>query len=117
MSNVVLKLCRETNRYPFSKIAKALGITVKLYTEIEDGEVLLNREQSEKLGKLYKLKSDYFYTSALQLDCLLVRKEVIRILKWKNDQLEGQLKRKIKQAPRVAVEKRKTKAITSVKSA
>ena len=91
MSNVVLKLCRETHRYPHSKIAKTFGITVKEYTGIEDGDVLMNREQSEKLGKLYKMKSDYFYTSALQLDCLLVRKEVIRILKWKNDQLRQQM--------------------------
>ncbi len=117
MSNIVLTLCRETNRYPQSKIAKTLGITVKQYLEIEDGDVLMNREQSEKLGKLYKMESDYFYTSALQLDCLLVRKEVIRILKWKNDQLESQLKRKSIPAPGKASGKQKSKVNTPAKSA
>ena len=109
MSNVVLKLCRETNSYPHSKIAKALGVTVKQYTEMEDGQLLMNRKQSEKLAKLYKMKADYFYTSALQLDCLLVRKEVIGMLKQKNEQLESQLRRRTRIAPGKVSAKQKPK--------
>jgi len=109
MSNIVLKHCKEIKGYSNPKIANALGVTVKQYAEIESGELIMTREQSETLGKLFDIKPEYVFTAALQLDSLLVRREVIKIQKRKIDQLETQLNRKTKAVPIKKERKAKTK--------
>jgi len=78
----LMRFCRQTNQYTAKKVAGQLGITVGTYRDIEKGDILLNEKQARQLAALYNVHYSYFYKEAQQLDLLLARKEIIKILKW-----------------------------------
>jgi len=82
MENILMRFCRQTNQYTPKKVADQLEITVDTYRDIEKGDILLNEKQARQLGALYNVHYSYFYKEAQQLDLLLARKEIIKILKW-----------------------------------
>jgi transcriptional regulator with XRE-family HTH domain len=83
MENVMMRFCRESRKYPASKVARALGLTVKEYREFENGQKLITPADAGKLGKLYRVKWEYFYQSALLLEQLRSQAEIINVLKDK----------------------------------
>jgi len=91
MENTLLRFCRETQKYAPKAIAAHLGISINKYQEIEAGKMLLSKKQTHQLGKLFKVKGNYFYEAALQLDLLLTKSEIIKIQKEKIEELERQV--------------------------
>ena len=89
MENILMRFCRETNRYTVKTVATKLGISVDDYIGIETGEILLTEEQAKILGKLYNAHTSYFNDEAIQLDLLRTKIEIIRALKTKISSLEG----------------------------
>ena len=94
MENILMRYLREINHYTTKTLAKELGMTTHIYKAIEKGDVLMTRMQAKQLGNWYKTNPSYFYTAAQQLDLILTRKTVIKILKSRIDLLEEQLKSK-----------------------
>src|SRR5687768_3337327 len=92
MENIFMRFCRETHNHTLNAMATHLGITTSEYLEIESGRILLSEGRGQLLGKLFNVKSDYFYEAAEQLDLLLARNEMVKILKEKNQQLNQQLR-------------------------
>ena len=88
MENILMRFCRETNRYTVKTVATKLGINVDDYIGIETGEILLTEEQAKILGKLYKAHTSYFNDEAIQLDLLRTKIEIIKALKAKINSLE-----------------------------
>jgi transcriptional regulator with XRE-family HTH domain len=89
MENILMRFCRETNRYTVKTVAAKLGISVDDYIEIETGEILLTEEQAKILGKLYNARTSYFNDEAIQLDLLRTKIEIIKALKSKISSLES----------------------------
>ena len=89
MENILMRFCRETNRYTVKTVAAKLGISVDDYIEIETGEILLTEEQAKILGKLYNARTSYFNDEAIQLDLLRTKIEIIKALKAKINSLES----------------------------
>ena len=108
MSNALLLHCKETYKQTNETIAAALNITPEQYEEMENGELLITYKQAKALGKLYKTHGSNIYASALQLDFLLDQRQVIKILKFENDQLKDKLRRKNRRAPGKGKKTRKT---------
>ena len=88
MENILMRFCRETNRYTVKTVATKLGISVDDYIGIETGEILLTEEQAKILGKLYNARTSYFNDEAIQLDLLRTKIEIIKALKAKINSLE-----------------------------
>jgi transcriptional regulator with XRE-family HTH domain len=88
MENILMRFCRETNRYTVKTVAMKLGVSVDDYIEIETGEILLTEEQAKILGKLYNAHTSYFNDEAIQLDLLRTKIEIIKALKSKISSLE-----------------------------
>ena len=88
MENILMRFCRETNRYTVKTVATKLGISVDDYIGIETGEILLTEEQAKILGKLYNTHTSYFNDEAIQLDLLRTKIEIIKALKSKISSLE-----------------------------
>ena len=88
MENILMRFCRETNRYTVKTVATKLGISVDDYIGIETGEILLTEEQTKILGKLYNARTSYFNDEAIQLDLLRTKVEIIKALKSKISSLE-----------------------------
>jgi transcriptional regulator with XRE-family HTH domain len=89
MENILMRFCRETNRYTVKTVATKLGVSVDDYIGIETGEILLTEEQAKILGKLYNAHTSYFNDEAIQLDLLRTKIEIIKALKSKISSLEG----------------------------
>ena len=89
MENILMRFCRETNRYTVKTVAMKLGICIDDYIGIETGEILLTEEQVKILGKLYNAHSSYFNDEAIQLDLLITKIEIIKTLKAKINSLES----------------------------
>jgi transcriptional regulator with XRE-family HTH domain len=89
MENILMRFCRETNRYTVKTVATKLGISVDDYIGIETGEILLTEEQAKILGKLYNARTSYFNDEAIQLDLLRTKIEIIKALKSKISSLES----------------------------
>jgi transcriptional regulator with XRE-family HTH domain len=89
MENILMRFCRETNRYTVKTVATKLGISVDDYIGIETGEILLTEEQAKILGKLYNARTNYFNDEAIQLDLLRTKIEIIKALKSKINSLES----------------------------
>lgn len=89
MENILMRFCRETNRYTVKTVATKLGISVDDYIGIETGEILLTEEQAKILGKLYNARTSYFNDEAIQLDLLKTKIEIIKALKSKISSLES----------------------------
>ena len=89
MENILMRFCRETNRYTVKTVATKLGISVDDYIGIETGEILLTEEQAKILGKLYNTHPSYFNDEAIQLDLLKTKIEIIKTLKAKINSLES----------------------------
>jgi transcriptional regulator with XRE-family HTH domain len=89
MENILIRFCRETNRYTVKTVATKLGISVDDYIGIETGEILLTEEQAKILGKLYNARTSYFNDEAIQLDLLRTKIEIIKALKSKISSLES----------------------------
>jgi transcriptional regulator with XRE-family HTH domain len=88
MENILMRFCRETNRYTVKTVATKLGISVDDYIGIETGEILLTEKQAKILGKLYNAHTSYFNDEAIQLDLLRTKIEIIKALKSKISSLE-----------------------------
>lgn len=88
MENILMRFCRETNRYTVKTVATKLGISLDDYIGIETGEILLTEEQAKILGKLYNAHTSYFNDEAIQLDLLRTKIEIIKALKSKISSLE-----------------------------
>ena len=88
MENILMRFCRETNRYTVKTVATKLSISVDDYIGIETGEILLTEEQAKILGKLYNARASYFNDEAIQLDLLRTKIEIIKALKAKINSLE-----------------------------
>lgn len=88
MENILMRFCRETNRYTVKTVATKLSISVDDYIGIETGEILLTEEQAKILGKLYNAHTSYFNDEAIQLDLLRTKIEIIKALKSKISSLE-----------------------------
>ena len=88
MENILMRFCRETNRYTVKTVATKLGISVDDYIGIETGEILLTEEQAKILGNLYNAHTSYFNDEAIQLDLLRTKIEIIKALKSKISSLE-----------------------------
>ena len=88
MENILMRFCRETNRYTVKTVATKLGISVDDYIGIETGEILLTEEQAKILGKLYNAHTSYFNDEAIQLDLLRTKIEIIKALKSRISSLE-----------------------------
>ncbi len=91
MENILMRFCRESQKYPPKAVATHLGINVSEYREIEAGKILLSKRQSRQLSKLFNVKGDYLYEAALQLDLLLAKNEMVTIQKEKIEELKRQL--------------------------
>ncbi len=89
MENILMRFCRENNRYTVKTVATKLGISVEDYKGIETGEILLTEEQAKILGKLYNARTSYFNDEAIQLDLLRTKIEIIKALKSKISSLES----------------------------
>ena len=89
MENILMRFCRETNRYTVKTVATKLGISIDDYIGIETGEILLTEEQAKILGKLYNIHPSYFNDEAIQLDLLRTKIEIIKALKSKISSLES----------------------------
>jgi len=89
MENILMRFCRETNRYTVKTVATKLGISVHDYIGIETGDILLTEEQAKILGKLYNARTSYFNDEAIQLDLLRTKIEIIKALKSKISSLES----------------------------
>ena len=89
MENILMRFCRETNRYTIQTVAVKLSISVDDYIGIETGEILLTEEQAKILGKLYNARTSYFNDEAIQLDLLRTKIEIIKALKSKISSLES----------------------------
>ena len=89
MENILMRFCRETNRYTVKTVATKLSISVDDYIGIETGEILLTEEQAKILGKLYNAHTSYFNDEAIQLDLLRTKIEIIKALKSKISFLES----------------------------
>jgi hypothetical protein len=89
MENILMRFCRESNRYTVKTVATKLGISVDDYIGIETGEILLTEEQAKILGKLYNAHTSYFNDEAIQLDLLRTKIEIIKALKSKISSLES----------------------------
>jgi len=87
MENILMRFCRETNRYTIKTVATKLGLSIDHYIGIETGEILLSDAQAKKLGKLYNAHSSYFNDEAIQLDLLRTKIEIIKALKDKLNSL------------------------------
>jgi transcriptional regulator with XRE-family HTH domain len=94
MENIIMRFCRENKKYTAKFVAGKLGITVKEYKELEKGVSLLTRKQAKQLGAIYEADSSWFYNEAVQLDLLLTRMAIIKVLKWEKDLLIAQLEKK-----------------------
>lgn len=93
MENMLMRFCRENHRQTLDSIATQLHVSVDEYLKIENGEILLNFEQADRLGQLYKADSSLFYEAAMQLDLLLTRIEIIKVLQWEKNVLVTSLKK------------------------
>ena len=82
MENILMRFCRLNNRYTSKKVASQMGIPVETYRGLERGDILLNEMQARQLGALYNIHYSYFYKEAQQLDLLLTRNAIIKVLKW-----------------------------------
>ena len=91
MENILMRFCRETYKQRPDAVAAHLGINIAEYQELEPGKVLLTKKQARQLGKLFKVKSDYFFKAALQMDLLLTKTEIITIQKGEIEELKQQL--------------------------
>jgi transcriptional regulator with XRE-family HTH domain len=89
MENILMRFCRETNRYTVKTVATKLGISVDDYIGLETGEILLTEKQANILGKLYNARTSYFNDEAIQLDLLRTKIEIIKALKSKISSLES----------------------------
>jgi hypothetical protein len=89
MENILMRFCRETNRYTIKAVAAKLSISIDDYIGIETGEILLTEEQAKILGKLYHAHASYFNDEAIQLDLLKTKIEIIKALKAKINSLES----------------------------
>ena len=89
MENILMRFCRETNRYTVKTVATKLGISVDDYIGIETGQILLTEEQAKILGRLYNARTSYFNDAAIQLDLLRTKIEIIKALKSKISSLES----------------------------
>lgn len=87
MENILMRFCRLNNRYTSKKVAAQMGIPADTYRGLERGDILLNEMQARQLGALYNVHYSYFYKEAQQLDLLLTRKAIIKILKCENNLL------------------------------
>jgi hypothetical protein len=58
-----------------------MGIEVSEYRKMESGKRRMTAAEAALLGKLYKVKGTHFYRAALQVELLIMRKEMIRVLK------------------------------------
>lgn len=94
MENIIMRFCRENKKYTAKFLAGKLGITVKEYKELEKGISLLTRKQAKQLGAVYEVDYSWFYKEAVQLDLLLTRMAIIKVLKWEKDLLITQLEKK-----------------------
>ena len=95
MENVLMRFCRQTNRHNSMTIAKKLNVSLDTYRGMERGEILLTENQARELGKFYKVHYSYFHKEALQLDLLLTREAIIKILKWENNKLNKKNKQNL----------------------
>jgi transcriptional regulator with XRE-family HTH domain len=95
MDNILMRFCRESHRISLTKIAAFLNISIKEYQQLESGEIFLMRKQASQLGKLYKTKGTYFFKSALQLELLLIKIEIIKVQKARITYLEHTLNTQI----------------------
>ena len=89
MENILMRFCRETNRYTVKTVATKLDVSIDDYIGIETGEILLTEEQAKILGKLYNAHTSYFNDEAIQLDLLRTKIEIIKALKSKISFLES----------------------------
>ena len=92
MANLLLRFCKKYHQYSNKKIADALGVSIRQYIKIENGETLLTHQQARQLGKLYCMKGSCFYEAARQLDLLQRMDLIIKILKSQNERMEAMLK-------------------------
>ena len=91
MENILIRFCRETYKQRPDVVAAHLGINISEYQEIETGKMLLTKRQARQLGKLFKVKGNYLFEAALQLDLLLTKTEIIKIQKREIEELKQQL--------------------------
>jgi transcriptional regulator with XRE-family HTH domain len=88
MQNILMKYCRIREGLSPSRTAKLLGIHSSTYRALECGEILMTPEQTKSLAKILHLKPQYLYDAALQLDSLLTKVVVIRVLKARIDKMK-----------------------------
>ena len=81
MHNVLLRFLRESKGIPVKQLAQKLQMSVTDFRALERGEILMRTEHAQKLGKVFKIKPEYIEQEAQQLDMLLTRRMVIKILK------------------------------------
>ena len=83
-----MKYCRIREGLSPGRIANKLGIDPSTYRAIECGEILMTPEQAKSLAKILHLKPQYLYDAALQLDSLLTKVVVIRVLKARIEKMK-----------------------------
>lgn len=93
MQNLLLLFCRKNRHLTPKQVAVHLGVSVELYKELENGELLMTESQARRLACLYQIPPWYFLEAARQLDFLLTSRVNIRILKFDNDRLRDHLAR------------------------
>jgi transcriptional regulator with XRE-family HTH domain len=101
MDNILMRFCRETHRISLTKIAAFMNISIKEYQQLESGETFLKRKQASQLGKLYKTKGTYFFKSAIHLELLRNKTEIVKIQKEMIYRLEerSEMENAVKQPP------------------
>ncbi|HET6255148.1 MAG TPA: helix-turn-helix transcriptional regulator [Puia sp.] len=91
MQNTLMKYCRISHGLSAASVAPKLGVDACSYKALECGEILMTPEQAKKLGRLYGIRSEYFYQEALQTDLLLAKITLIKILQNKIKELQAKL--------------------------
>ncbi|MDR3713695.1 MAG: helix-turn-helix transcriptional regulator [Puia sp.] len=92
LENVLMRFCRESKKHTSKELASYLGVSADVYKKMEKGDLLISYKQAGLLGIFYEVNPAWFYKEAVQLDLLLTRMAIIKILKHKNDLLMEKLK-------------------------
>lgn len=92
LENILMRFCRQSRRFSVKIVAAHMGVSIDVYRKMEKGDLLITYKQAVQLGDLYEVSASWFFKEAIQLDLLLSRMAIIRILKNKNDLLIDRLK-------------------------
>lgn len=85
--NYLLRYLRINRKCTIKEVADWMQISIAQYKAIEKAERLMTIQEAKKLGKFFELEWSFIYSSAMQIDLMLVRNEVVISILTKTDYL------------------------------